>query len=757
MNQRWFWWWGVAGVFLLANLLLISGRTVPVWDADGQFYPYYVLVADFARAARVVYWDPWSNAGLPILGDPQVGIFSPIQFIVGFIMGGTSSGFITYWLLMWLLGGFGIVLLAHHFNSPPWCGCVVALGFLFCGIYTGHAEHVSWIVGFSFLPFIIWRLDAAICSRSPRSAVEAGALWGLSALAGYPGFTIITGCFIALWAIGRIAFIDEFSVSSLAERESAGTERQVPTLKFTWLILAILFLVGLIVLSPTYAAFFSEGAGYHTRVNVLSRESASQENALHPGALSTFASPYLAILKLHNRHNLWSYTDVSSCSIYAGAVVTVFAALALVNQPRNRWRWWLAFLGALFLAFALGRWLPLRGWLYDWFYPVRFFRHATIFRAYYLFIISVLALLALRDFATSLRSSDDRIWKQFRIVSFGIASGAILCFTLVSGHVVNAPRKIFTLAGYLQVLIAWFGLCGIALIGRRLRDRGMTMYISVMLLGLASSDTILTKIISLHTVETGTPEAIKRWERLDASHVSSLDLAERGLSRADSLCPQDVACKNNDQLITKTSVFDAYVTEYNYYHQEMVKHPILRKAAIGAERIWFSKNVCQTAVTNDSFYVFAERSENLGAIPLIIHPPEAMTVREDENQRSNPDVNQTACINELPPAENISVNLVKYTPNELVFDAETKTDGWLLVTDRWAKGWTCKVNGKRTAVYGGNFIFRAVHVTPGHNRISFAYRPVGFPWLVILSWMTLIVVTINSAHAVLNNRRMRIG
>src|SRR5918996_2880809 len=49
----------VTGVFLAANQMLVRGVAVGTWDVDGQFYPYYVLVADHARAGRLVQWHPW--------------------------------------------------------------------------------------------------------------------------------------------------------------------------------------------------------------------------------------------------------------------------------------------------------------------------------------------------------------------------------------------------------------------------------------------------------------------------------------------------------------------------------------------------------------------------------------------------------------------------------------------------------------------------------------------------------------------------
>src|SRR5262249_167230 len=334
--------------------------------------------------------------------------FSPLNVIIGTLTGGTSSGFIFYWLLMWWLGGFGILMLARHLKAPPWGGCVVALGFLFCGGYTGHAEHTSIVTAFSFLPLIIWRLDSALCSHEIRPAVEAGALWGLSALAGYPALTILTGCFSSLWALGRWLFLPPFGTERVSGGPNSATEiARYPTLQFVVAVLVLVLVTGLLVLSPTYVAFFVEGAGTNARIGALSRERVVLSNALHPGALSTFGSPYLPILKLNDLisggNSLWSYTDVSSCSIYSGAIISALTLLALVRNPRDRWRWWLAGLGALSLACALGQTLPLRGWLYDWFYPMRFFRHAAIFRLYYVFATSVLALIAMRDLAVALR------------------------------------------------------------------------------------------------------------------------------------------------------------------------------------------------------------------------------------------------------------------------------------------------------------------------------------------------------------------
>ena len=200
-------WWPVAAglilVFLLGNYPLLSGREALIWDAEDLFAPAYTLVADHARAGRVVLWDPWIAGGAPDYAEPELGATSPIQFGLGALTGGTESGFRLYFLLIWLLGPLGLVLLARHFMAAPWLAFVVATGFAFCGFYTGHAQHVSSIYTFSLFPWVLWRFDVALVTRRWWPAVQSGSLWGLSALGGYPELVILTAGFLFVWTLAR--------------------------------------------------------------------------------------------------------------------------------------------------------------------------------------------------------------------------------------------------------------------------------------------------------------------------------------------------------------------------------------------------------------------------------------------------------------------------------------------------------------------------------------------------------------------------
>src|SRR5581483_6112072 len=395
-------------VFLIDNRELLSGARVQLWDAYVFYTPAFSLVADHARAGRLLFWNPWLLAGSPDFADPQVGAASPIAILIGAIGGGSSQIFRIYWLIIWALGPLGLLLLARHMDVPRWVAFIVALGYAFCGFYTAHAEHTTVVYSFSFVPWFVWRFDEALRSLSLRPAAQAGALWGLSALGGYPAIVILSGGFLFLWGLGRSC--------CAAEHESLELQKQSirQRLKFVLLALIVVLAIGVIVLAPTYLAFFREGLGYSERAGAMSRRAAiaSTQNALNPGALATFASPYLTSLKIPYRNpGMWPGSDISVADVYIGVLPFILAVLAVAYRPRSPWRWWLLGILAFSLACAVGDRLPFRGWLYDYCPPTRYFTHPGMFRAYALLAAAILALIAGRDLTKATRSSETRIWK----------------------------------------------------------------------------------------------------------------------------------------------------------------------------------------------------------------------------------------------------------------------------------------------------------------------------------------------------------
>jgi hypothetical protein len=256
-------------------------------------------------------------------------------------------------------------------------------------------------------------------------------------------------------------------------------------------------------------------------------------------------------------------------------------------------------------------------------------------------------------------------------------------------------------------------------------------------------DAFLTSFGSLDTVaDIG---SVKRWRGLDQHHNASLDLTALGLQREERSAypPPYSHGLNNDQLITKHPVLDAYSPAFNNYHLAIARDPQLKGMAIGSERIWFAREIAQVALTEKNLEAYRSHAGILNGFPVVVHTP-AQMLRQEQAGGAQPD--DAAQISRLPAAETVGVKLLKYLPEELAFEVMCPDDGWLLVTDRWARSWRCEINGNPATMFGGNFIFRAVPVSAGKNSVRFTYRPFAFPWLDILSWGTLAAVLAGAVY-----------
>jgi hypothetical protein len=716
-------------VFLIINRALVTGACVQIWDAFAFYTPALSLVADHARKGELLRWDPWLAGGTPDFADPQVGAASPVAIIVGAIGGGTSGTFRAYWLLIWVLGPLGLLLLARHLGVPPWGAFLVALGYAFCGFYTAHAEHTTVLYSFSFVPWFIWRFDVALASLRFKPAAQAGALWGLSALGGYPAIVILSGEMMFLWGLGRC-------LCGGSEMIQIHKRRIGDRLKFTFFALLVAFCIGVVVLAPTYVAFFREGLGYTERAGAMPRQAAigSMRNALNPGALATFASPYLTALKFPNLNpSLWIGSDISVADVYIGVLPLILSLLAIWQRPRSGWRWWLVGIVAFSLACAVGDRLPVRGWLYDYCPPTRYFTHPGMFRAYAIFSAAVLALLATRDLAAAVPRPETRIWRRLVLISLAVSVAAVCAYRYVIHHVANLGNQL-SLSNW-HLAVTWFtavGVCLLLLLWQRARK-----WFVLWFLPLAILDAGLTLRLSQTFVcDSGRTHSLLM--RVDAGHKARLTLTNLQRELKPPLPVGGIHSNNTATLRLATFYNDS--TMKNRFHQRFADHPVLLNLGLGAERIWFARDAVATAPSQYAFNALVKRSEQLGAPVLVVHSRSQMAQVSSISSSAASDATALASISRLAAAQKVPAQVVSYTPNNLKIKVSCPEDGWLLVTDRWAAGWRGKANGNPVEVLGANFIFRAVRIHAGENIIQFYYPQALYFGLVLLSWTSLAAV-----------------
>jgi hypothetical protein len=703
----------VAGVLLLGNLPLLSGRHVPRWDAVDFFEPSFALAGDALRAGQLLKWDPWSGGGAPDWAEPELGATSPVLLAASALPLSPRHDYLVYWFSVWIFGGLGMLLLAKHAGCPASGGTIVACGFAASGFFTGHAEHMSSLYSVAFLPWILWRFDTGLERRDWQYGVQAGALYGLSALGGYPEFTVLTPGFLALWALARVLTGDD---PVLRPRASVGSAAAV------WIATVA---VGALIFSPPYAGLLLRTRGYTDAAGPRPRDVSISSNLLPAGALSTFASPYLANLNLAP-NPLWPSTDISMTSIYTGAAVLVLAVFAL---RRLRSRWPLAAIAAFFLLCALGSQLPLRGWLYDLAAPTRYFRNPALFRAYVILTLCFLAAIGARDLREVSSAERAGFWQLAAVMA--CCSTAVFEFvSRISGK--SAP---YEQAGAAHLGIAWFGLAVLAYLWKQglFGARGF--------LGLAAALACLDALGAVYISRPEISDAPAPWLlTADAAYNPSVDLTNAGLER-ELLPPGSFGpAINNRNLLNKAAVLDDYTTRQvlrNRFHRAMIADPDLSRLATHSNRIWFSASPLWLAPSDSNFGRFQQRVDELGGQPiLVLHSPEQMLAIAMANPMPASSQDDGEILSAAPsmPAP---ISSLTYKPDLLSFRYQAPSRGYLLVTDRWADGWEVTVNGQSRPVLGADFIYRAVEVNPGANVVQFRYNPAGFVLLLTVSWGTL--------------------
>lgn len=727
----------LVAVLLFGNSDLLLGKATPIWDANFFYGPLFSLVSDHVRSGHLLLWNPWMNGGSPDLADPQVGSSSPVLLVFALFFPNVLHGFVTYWIALWIFGGIGMLVLCRYLQLPAWGGLIAALGYVASGFYIGHGEHTTILYSFSYLPWILWRFDLALVRRSYWNMVVAGTLWGLSALGGYPALVILNPLFLCLWGVGR---------SALGFREAVPETGKTTKsrLIFTLVGMCVFGVVGVVIMSPAYLGFLMYARGYTSRASGLSLEAAMQ-GPLPPDALSTFASPFLYLLN-KPPYSIWPESDISASSVYCGALVVSLAAIALLKC--SKWRFWLATIVGCFLAAAVGSHLPVYRWLYALVPPIRYFRGPSLFSAYAIFALCILAAYGSQDIDSSRITNDISSRKGFAIVP-GIASViAFVSFvaTLSTAHLtlheVALPAGIF--------LVVWLSVVVVFLLWWR---KGITNRLLVFLLVIISVFDATSAIkIGKPTLYSGA--STDWWNFMASNHVRELDLRVSGLDR-QLFPPDEVGQFQNDcNLPLKIPTFANNSGMVNPFFEPYVLDPVLYRLVVGKQRMWFSPNPVWLPPSEQSFAEYVKVSHRLGAPPLILHAADDMLKGSASStyRVGQENANWSQSAQAVAPA---TIELLRYTPNELSFRYEAPADGWLLVTDRYARFWNAAVNDRPTDIAGANFIFRGIPVSRGVNTVRFHYEPTGYLGLVFLSWGTLVVVLAWGTASCFVGRRLK--
>jgi len=131
------------------------------------------------------------------------------------------------------------------------------------------------------------------------------------------------------------------------------------------------------------------------------------------------------------------------------------------------------------------------------------------------------------------------------------------------------------------------------------------------------------------------------------------------------------------------------------------------------------------------FVQFAQKEDNLAKVEKMIVDGEIKFNEEVlfEGNIESPAENSN---NEEFSLGESSSNLIEEidteNPNLREYRLATEFPGWLVFSDVWYPGWYAWLDNVPVPIHRANYLFRAVHITPGDHKIILSYRPNSF-WL----------------------------
>jgi len=169
--------WTSLGLFLLPFILFFRATlglaVFFVHDIQYYFFPYRKVAADIVRSGHLPLWNPYCNAGMPLLGDGQTALLYPPNWLI-FILP-TAHALTLAILSTFSIAGVGMYFYLRQIRSERTIAAIGALGFMFCGFFVSHLSHVSIPATAALIPWIFWGCERLMHRPSAVNFALVGA------------------------------------------------------------------------------------------------------------------------------------------------------------------------------------------------------------------------------------------------------------------------------------------------------------------------------------------------------------------------------------------------------------------------------------------------------------------------------------------------------------------------------------------------------------------------------------------------------
>ena len=758
----------------------VDGTVVP-WDSKNQFYPFFRFLGDALRHGTVPLWNPYQFGGYSVAADPQSLLFTPSMLLFALIAPGASMPVFDAVIMGHLaVGGIGMLGLARRWRWHPQAGVLAGLVFMLGGVAASRLQHTGMIVSYSFFPLALWSLQAALDSRSLRTAAVAGLMTTLMAL-GRDQVAFLL-CMALVGAVARQAFRSDGSIAYLASR--AGVIATAFGLTLVLMIVPILLTMQFLHVSNRPGIAFGRAL----------------EGSLDPINLVTLFAPNV-FGSLAKVYDYWGpgvgavtgtdWTDRSIDYLFAGtlpAVLLVWHGMAGGRLFERGARYFALVLAAA-IVYALGRYTSIFGFVFDWLPGVSMYRRPAdasfLVNVSLAFCAGYLLHRFIEEGLPRLQAPRPVAWGVVATVVAMIAAlvGATLVFARAEDRSDDAMWQLAGAAGAALVVVA-------ALVVFRRRAR-RPLAAAVLVAATAAQLLWVNTASPLNAEENSTYSAFDVAPWPDQAHGLAVLQAELARRHAEGARPRVEflglcgAWQNAGMLYKYEDTLgynplriadyaravgadeDSYFSDLRAYPDTFRGYNSRLASLLGLEYLVLNGPIADMPRTfprpratllygGTEFYLYrldatpvprASVATHLvpidgakvldsGSLPQFELGREALIETADAARVGNhallvpadgalPIVRVAATPGDeaASAATSGSARITAYTDNDVTLDVDTPAAGVVVLHDVYYPGWTARVDGVDRPVLRTDLLFRGVEVPAGHHMVEFAYHP----------------------------------
>ncbi len=762
-------WIVVLSPFLLLAPLLLARKTLFWGTPSLQFVPWWSYALKSLQQGSLPLWNPLNGMGAPLLANYQAAFLYPpnwVLLIAGRIGGDPGIAFMYTLLagghLAWAGLGMAILLKRFHFSSLAQTMGGIAFGL--SGFLTARLGFFSMVWAGAWLPWVILCTDqiaspyagSSVGEQPAKNSDKMTLSVGLSAclamqlLAGHAQTTwyslILAGGWVTLGALRSKSWKylgkswSSFFISALVAAGLAAVQ-----------------------LVPTF-----EYLQNSQRADAYAYEEA-MTYSFWPWRLVTMFSPDFFGNPANG--NYWGYASYWEDHSYLGIfpLILGFASLRVIIpqvNPAQKRSYGLLVIGCWFLIIfsillALGKNTPVFPFFYQYIPSFGMFQAPTRFMIWATFGLLLLSAVGIDRWRCPIGKG--LYW--FRLATagaFAITLGAGLAWLLLDA--VNLTFiKSTALTGFWGLC---FGLLTLLIPLAEKKGRLPLWRFSVILVTLADLLLVgwnLNPGVNLgfyaeNAANGGGDGSIKMGGRIYMDPQDEYDLKfKRFLRFKDFQALEDwsmmrkVLLPNLNLLegIALVTNFDPLVPwRYLQWTEELSSmEPVTQAAWLAYSNVDYIEKIDLREESGVRFDLIqrAQRWHWYACSTPVESAEEAWSVLLTEFSNP-PDENRSVVLETTSTSSSMNcviqraaqVRMISERPDQVSFQVDTSSPGWLQLMDAWYPGWVATVSGRKSPIVPADFLFKAVYVEPGSHIVTLSYRPAGFYFAGLFSILVLL-------------------